>query len=273
METILLNTGHPMPVLGLGTWNLRGEECTRIVSQALALGYTHIDTAHVYENHKAIAPALKGKDRSKLFLTSKLDPGQIPGYTQGEVAAAFDRALNELQVDYLDLYLLHYPEKQKPYFKAVEAMQHFLETGKARAIGVSNCTRRHLAEIKKHGLHPSVNQVEFHPYLYQKELLETMRREKMVLVSYRSLGKGALLSDPLLTSIGKQHNKSSAQVILRWCIQQKIPVIPKASSEQHLKANLALFDFHLSDHEMSQINGLNRNERFCNNPWFDFDED
>lgn len=254
-----------IPEIGLGTWDLRGSECTKAVKHALEMGYRHIDTAHVYENHGAIAKGIAGFDRHELFITSKISlENQLdPKHVEQSVEKACDLALKELKTDYLDLYLIHWPDAGLPIAAAFKTMEYLIDKGKINKAGVSNFTIHHLEDFRKEGCWPAANQVEFHPYLYQKDLLEYCKAHKIQLVAYRPFGKGKLLGEPLLGKIGEAHGKTGAQVVLRWLIQHGIPAIPKASSEEHMRANLAIFDFKLSDAEMQQLNALNRNERFC----------
>jgi 2,5-diketo-D-gluconate reductase B len=253
-----------LPLVGLGTWQLRGRECTRVVRKAISMGYRHIDTAHVYENHAAIGKALKDFDRSHLFLTSKIALEQIDLRSiASSVEKACDLALKELDVDYLDLYLLHFPDHTLPMAKIFKAIDKLVKKKKIRRAGVSNCTVHHLKDLLKEKCHPSANQVEFHPYLYQKDLWKFCRSQEIRLIAYRSLGKKQLLSDPVFKRIGKKHGKSPAQVILRWLVQKEIPVIPKAASEKHLRENLEIFEFTLTKAEMLEIDRLNKFKRFC----------
>ena len=264
-----------LPLVGLGTWNLRGEECTRVVRLALEMGYQHIDTAHIYENHQAIRKALKGFSRNKVFITSKiaLEEQVDPKRIEQSVHHACDRALKELGTDYLDLYLIHAPNRSFPLHEIYAAMQQLLDLGKVKRLGVSNYTIHHLEDLRREGFVPSANQVEFHPYLNQQELLAYCRAHAIRLISFRSFGKGMLLNEELLfDQIGDKYKKTGAQVILRWLIQQDIPVIPKASSEKHLRQNLEIFDFFLTETEMSQLDHLHRNKRYCrsDNPEYSY---
>ncbi len=253
-----------IPILGLGTYDLRNKECTKIVQEALKVGYRHIDTAQVYGNHKAIGKGLQGFERSELFVTSKFLLEQInPKKAETSVQKACNRALKELGLEYLDLYLIHWPDRTFPISEVLKTMEALVSAGKVRHIGVSNFTVHHLKDLHRDGCRPEANQVEFHPYLYQKPLLEYCRRHKIQLIAYRPFGKGKLLKDALLKELGDQHQRSPAQIILRWLVQHKIPTIPKASSIEHLKENFAIFDFALSHAEMQKLDSLHRNLRFC----------
>lgn len=255
-----------MPEIGLGTWELRGQTCTDVVSLALSLGYRHIDTAHVYQTHTAVKKGIEGFDRTKLYITSKVElEAQVnPLRGKESVLEACQQALRELGTDYLDLYLIHSPIRTFPLDEVYRTIDSLVQSGKVRAAGVSNYNIHHLQDLKKAGFTPSCNQVEFHPYLNQKELLNYCRSHHIQLVSYRPFGKGKLLKEePLFDKIGAHHKKTGGQVILRWLTQQQIPVIPKASSEKHLKENLNIFDFTLSHAEMAQLDTLHRNHRYC----------
>lgn len=254
-----------IPPIGLGTWELRGEACTDTVKDALDLGYRHIDTAYLYFNHEAIAKAIEGFDRAQLFLTSKIAIQEQVDKSRPEysVEKACEQALQELRCDYLDLYLIHAPDRSYPLAKILGAIEKLAKTGKVRHAGVSNFTIHHLEDLAKEGWTPFANQVEYHPYLNQEALLDYCKRHGIELVSYRPFGKGKLLKEePLLNTIGAKHGKTAAQVILRWLNQKGIPAIPKASSKQHLKENIEL-QFTLSHEEMAALNSLDQNKRYC----------
>jgi diketogulonate reductase-like aldo/keto reductase len=187
-----------------------------------------------------------------------------PTGVEKSVRKAYEQTLRELGTEYLDLYLIHAPDRKFPLAAIFQAMQKLCEEGKLVKAGVSNYNIHHLEDLRKAGWIPFANQVEYHPYLNQKELLNYCRDQGIELISFRSFGKGALLSEePLFDQIGTNYHKTGAQVILRWLIQQKIPVIPKASSERHLRDNLTLFDFSLTEAEMVQLGELHKNKRFC----------
>lgn len=253
-----------IPLLGLGTWELRDKECTKVVEQALEIGYRHIDTALVYENHKAIARGIARFKREELFITSKFPIDKVDLHAiQRSVEKLCDTALKELKTDYLDLFLIHWPDHRLPLGKIFKAMEKLVAQEKIKSAGVSNFTIHHLEDLEKEGCRPVVNQVEFHPFLYQKELWQYALGQHITLVSFRPLGKGKLLEDPVFQEIGQRYGKSGAQVILRWMVQKNIPVIPKASSEKHLRLNFEIFDFNLSDLDMRLLDDLNLNLRFC----------
>ncbi|NGX55118.1 MAG: putative oxidoreductase [Chlamydiae bacterium] len=257
-----------MPLLGIGTWELRGKPCERAVRTALEIGYRHIDTAHLYDNHKDIREAMRGFPREQLFLTSKFLPSHLENET---IAKSCDRALQELGIDYLDLFLIHYPDRELPMKPMAQELERLKEKGKIRAWGVSNFTVRHLKDMLEWGFSPAANQVEFHPYLYQRELLEYCNKQNIRLIAYRSLGKGALVADPLVEQIAESHGKTITQILLRWAIEKEIPVIPKASSKKHLEENFAIFDFKLKKADVEKLDTLKLQHRFCQTGWSDFE--
>lgn len=252
--------------IGCGTWDLRGDDCIKVVRSALNLGYRHIDTAHVYQNHEAIAEALRGFDRSKIFITSKLAlKEQIDiHHVELSVQKACEQALRELKTDYLDLYLIHAPDRHFPLEIIFSMMKKLSEQGKVRKVGVSNYTVHHLEDLSAAGHFPFANQVEFHPYLNQQQLLEYCHNHQIKLIAHRPFGKGKLLKEnPIFNLIGSKYDKTGAQVILRWLIQKNIFVIPKASGEIHLKENLEIFDFSLNSDDMSELDRLHQGKRYC----------
>lgn len=271
-NSVILATGESMPLLGLGTWNLRGKECTEIIEDALVMGYKLVDTAHAYENHKAVGLALQCIPRERVFLTSKLfidtvDKKQV----KRDVQKSCDLALKELGTDFLDLFLIHWPDRSKPLSEILAAMHELIRAGKVRSVGVSNFTIHHLQDLLNDGVIPHVNQVEFHPYLYQKDLWEFCEQNQIALQAYRPLGKGELLKEPIFEEIGDIYMKSPAQVILRWLIQKGIPTIAKASSREHLEENMDLFSFSLTEKEMRRLDTLGKEVRFCATDWADFE--
>lgn len=255
-----------MPQIGLGTWELKGEKCAEVVEMALEIGYRHIDTAHMYENHREIGNAIKSFPREKLFLVSKFMPTQMGKMTVEETC---DLALEELGTDYLDLYLLHYPDRTLAMNKILSDLAELKEKGKVGEWGVSNFTRRHLQDTLDGGLHPACNQVEFHPHLYQKELLDFCHEHNITLVSYRSLGKGKLVHDSVVKDIAEKEGRTPAQILLRWCWEKGVAVIPKASTRERLLENFSL-DFKLRNEDLMTLDHLGT-KRLCNPVWQDFD--
>jgi diketogulonate reductase-like aldo/keto reductase len=271
-NSVILQNGFSLPLFGLGTWNLKGKECTEIVEDALVMGYKLIDTAHAYENHEAVGEALAAIPRERVFLTSKLFVDKVDSkQVKRDVQKSCDTALKDLDVDYLDLFLIHWPDRSKPLTEILAAMHELCKAGKVRSIGVSNFTIHHLQDLLNDGVVPHVNQVEFHPYLYQQELWDFCEKNEIALQAYRPLGKGALLKERIFEEIAEVYDKTPAQVILRWLIQKGIPTIAKASSRDHLEENLEAFSFILSPSEMKKIDSLGKEVRYCDTDWADFE--
>jgi diketogulonate reductase-like aldo/keto reductase len=267
MRTVTAN-GAEIPALGFGTYELTGTTCTRMVEVALSLGYRHLDTAPIYANENAIGEALSasGVARDTVFLTTKVWPDCFR-------AEAFKRSVAEslkrLRTDYVDLLLLHWPNPEVPLSETIEALNRACDQGLTRHIGVSNFPTRQLEEaIDLSGQPLVMNQVEYHPFLDQTRVLETCRRHRLAVTAYCPLAHGHVARHPLLQQIGEAHAKTSVQVGLRWLIQQEgVLAIPRSSREPHAAANLAIFDFELSDAEMSKISALTQaNNRLCNPP-------
>ncbi len=269
MQTIKLNNGIEIPQLGFGTWKNKGEDCYKSVAEALRIGYRHIDTAWVYGNEKEVGQAIKdsGIKREDLFITTKRW-NDFRGYE--ETKKNFYESLKNLQLDYVDLYLLHWPkEKDAESWKAFEELY---EEGKIMAIGVSNYQIHHLEELMKTAkIKPMVNQIEFTPRLTQVELREYCDRHRIVVEAWSPLMRGEVFEIDELKEIAKKHKKTVAQVVLRFNIQSNIVVFPKSITPSRIKENFEIFDFELSDDELKTILSLNEDRRTGPDPDnFDF---
>ncbi|MBU8906813.1 aldo/keto reductase [Desertibacillus haloalkaliphilus] len=265
-DATTLHNGVEMPWFGLGVFKVEeGEEVIEAVKAALKHGYKSIDTAKVYKNEEGVGQAIKelGVPRDELFITSKVW-NRDHGYEK--TLEAFDKSLDRLDLDYLDLYLIHWPGKDtfKDTWKALEKLY---KDGRVRAIGVCNFEIHHLEELMSEAeIKPMVNQVEYHPHLTQKELLSFCQKEGIQLEAWSPLKHGELLTEPTISAIAKKHQKTEAQVILRWDLQNKVVTIPKSIKEQRIIDNANVFDFELSKEDMEKIDGLNKNERFGPHP-------
>jgi diketogulonate reductase-like aldo/keto reductase len=258
IPVIRLKSGNAIPVFGLGTWDLTGQQCIDAVKKALELGYNHIDTAEIYRNHKEVGKGIEGYDRSRLFITSKIWRNE---YQHEDVHKACDRALSDMGIDYLDLYLIHWPSSSVPVSETLLAMAELYDNGKIKSVGVSNFSIELLQEAIGVGIPISVNQVELHPHLYQKELLDYCKHKGIVVTAYSPLARGRLLNDEILRKMAEKYNKTTAQVSLKWLLQKGTVVIPKASSENHLKENMNIFEWQLDRSDIERIDNIGINKR------------
>ena len=259
-----------MPQVGLGVWQAKdGQEVEKAVAVALACGYRLIDTAAVYGNEGGVGRAITNSPvpRSEIFLTTKVWNADH-GYDQ--TIAAFEKSLQRLATDYVDLYLIHWPVPAKDkYIETWRALEKLYSEGKVRAIGVSNFTIEHLERLMNETtVVPTINQIELHPHLSQKELRDFCHQHKIAVESYSPLGGsgGTLLDVPLLHEIGRRYSKSPAQVIIRWHIQNGLIVIPKSITPERIRQNINVFDFDLQPDDMDAINHLNANKRVGSDP-------
>ena len=259
MEYTTLNNGVKMPMAGIGTFLLTPDEAENSVLSALKNGYRLVDTANAYVNEKAVGRAMKksGVPREQIFLETKLWPSFY------EQADAVEKPLERLDTDYIDLLLIHQPAGN--YTAGYRQMEAAYKAGKVRAIGLSNFNKEQMEEILSIcEVRPTVLQTELHPYHQEKELKAFLKENGMVAQSWYPLGHGdkALLEEPLFAELGKKYGKSSAQVILRWHIQDGNIVIPGSKNPTHIQANFDLFDFALTDEEMDKIAAMNKNARY-----------
>jgi 2,5-diketo-D-gluconate reductase B len=248
--------GARIPLLGLGTWDLRGRSCARIVEQALRLGYRHIDTAEMYDNEREVGEGLRasGVKRADVFVTTKIWPSH---FAPPSLERAAKECLVRLRLSEVDLLLLHWPNPHVPLAETLGALGKVKREGLARHIGISNFTVALVDEAVRLSSEPLVcNQIEAHPFLDQTTVIGACRRHGLAVVAYSPIARGQAVRDPLLTEIGKAHGKSAAQVCLRWLVQQDIGVIPRTAKIERLESNAAIFDFTLSDDEMARIGGL-----------------
>ena len=274
-DTTTLHNGVKMPWFGLGVFKVPdGDTVVQSVKAAITNGYRSIDTAAVYENEEGVGQGIKealdetGLSRGDLFITSKVWNDDF-GYES--TLAAFETSLQKLGLDYLDLYLVHWPVEGK-YIDTWRALETLYKEGKIKAIGVSNFNIHHLESLLKHAeIKPMVNQVEYHPRLTQKELHEFCKEHGIQLEAWAPLMQGGLFDHPTLQEIASNHQKSVAQVILRWDLQNGVITIPKSTKEERMIENAAIFDFELSANEMKKIDALNENHRVGPDPDnFDF---
>jgi diketogulonate reductase-like aldo/keto reductase len=246
--------GVDVPAIGLGTWQLTGQECYRAVSTALELGYRHVDTAQAYENEREVGRAIAdaGVDREDVFLTTKITPGNAQ---YGKVRRSTRESLDRLGTDYVDLLLLHWPNPIVDFADTARAMAELVDDGFARNVGVSNFSRRRLETARRVADVPLLtNQVQFHPYRPKRKLLRYCQDEDVLLTAYSPLARGGILDDEVLGTIATKYGASPAQVALRWAVQHRnVVAIPKSSDPDHLRANLEIFEFTLSADEMERI--------------------
>jgi diketogulonate reductase-like aldo/keto reductase len=254
-ETVEVH-GARILLLGLGTWELRGRTCTRIVEQAIRLGYRHLDTAQIYENEREVGDGLRssGVDRNDVFVTTKIWPSHFAPH---ELERSAKESLVRLRLTDVDLLLLHWPNPQIPLPETLGALCKVKQAGLARHIGISNFTVALIEEAMQLSSEPLVcNQIEVHPFLDQTKVIEACHRHGLAVVAYSPIARGKAARDPVLMEIGKAHGKTAVQVCLRWLVQQNIVVIPRTEKVERLSSNAAIFDFTLTEDEMARIGGL-----------------
>lgn len=265
MEYLKLNNGVQMPMLGLGTFMLQGEVCQKSVESAIKAGYSLIDTAEAYGNEADVGKGIlkSGVDRKDIFLVTKVN------YKSYEnVQSVFEKSLKNLQTDYIDLLLLHWPFAN--YYAAWRDLEKLYEQGKVRAIGVSNFEPSQLIDLVAYNkVTPVIDQIETNLYCQRKEERKWLDKKNVAHMSYAPLGQGHLKEmflEPAVVELANKYHKTSSQILLRFLIQNGIVVIPRSSKEEHLKENLEIFDFLLSDSEMEQLALLDRKFAMIGNP-------
>jgi 2,5-diketo-D-gluconate reductase B len=255
-----------IPKLGFGTWRLEGRECERSVADAIAAGYRHVDTAAAYANEEEVGRGLRagGADRSEIWLTTKVWPDQLE---PARVRASLERSLRLLGTDYVDLFLIHWPNPGIPLAATLEAMTALRAEGRTREIGVSNFPSELFREAID--LAPViVNQAEYHPYLGQPELLAVCEERGVELTAYRPLAKGEVAHDPVIADIAQAHGATPAQVVLSWLIDQPpVSAVPKASSPERRRENLGTLGIELTGDDRARIDALPKNRRYVETAW------
>ncbi|MBD3377125.1 aldo/keto reductase [candidate division KSB1 bacterium] len=261
-----LNNGLEMPWLGLGVFMANeGKEVEQAVNWALDAGYTAIDTAAIYGNEKGVGKAIKesGVARKELFVTTKIWNNDL---REQNVLGAFETSLQRLDMDYVDLLLIHWPVAGH-FVKAWNVFEEIYDSGRAKAIGVSNFHQHHLETLLEQAeITPAVNQVEFHPYLVQKDLVHFCREKAIQFQAWSPLMKGDFINIDSLKKLAKKVDKTPAQIVLRWHYQHRIITIPKSVHKNRIAENMQVFDFELNDQEMDQIDALNRDKHYGPHP-------
>ena len=256
MQDAVEAKGARIPLLGLGTWDVRGRTCARIVEQALRLGYRHIDTAQIYDNEREVGEGLRasGVRREEVFVVTKIWPSH---FAPRDFERTAKECLVRLRLSEVDLLLMHWPNPTIPLAETIGALCKVKREGLARHVGVSNFTVAMVEEATQLASEPLVcNQFECHPFLDQSKVIDATRAHGMAVVAYSPIARGEAARDPVLTEIGQRHGKSAAQICLRWLVQQGIVVIPRTAKVERLSGNAAIFDFTLDDDEMARIRAL-----------------
>jgi diketogulonate reductase-like aldo/keto reductase len=269
-QTQKLNNGLDMPRLGLGVWQSEnGKETIDAIHWALDAGYRHVDTARIYRNEEAVGKAITTASvaRDRIWLTTKIWNDDI---RQKRTTEALEESLDRLQTDYVDLLLLHWPVDGS--MAAWQELERAVAEGKARSIGLSNFMETDLEEVLAVGdIVPAINQIEYHPYLVQAEAISACDEHDIVITAWSPLMQGNFLDEPLFAELGKDYDRTAAQIVLRWCLQNDVIVIPKSTNKDRIEENGQLFDFELREEDMVRIDELERGKRFGPDPRnFDF---
>ena len=265
MSRSFSKSGLSIPSIGLGTWELRGRKCRRVVRKSLEIGYRHIDTAAMYENESEVGSGIADSsvDRKEIFLTTKIDTTKV---NNEGIVDAFHKSLSDLKTDYVDLLLIHWPAFSTNLGDMLEIMYGIKESQKARAIGVSNFNSALLSECARLGFEDIYcNQVEYHPFLSQEILLKKMNEMDVIPVAYCPICRGDVAKDSAIIELSEKYNKTPAQVTLRWVIQQQSVAIPKSAKKRRLKENIDIYDFEIDDQDMDRIHSLARGQRLVPN--------
>ncbi|TVQ19671.1 MAG: aldo/keto reductase [Spirochaetaceae bacterium] len=269
--TIQLRDKTTIPQLGLGTWQLTGDDCVQSVATAIDLGYRHIDTAFAYDNHTEVARGIaraiaqSGIARDDLYITTKIPLGK---QRRSQVIELGAKLQQELATDHVDLLLIHWPNKDVAFAETLEALAELVKRGVTRSIGISNFNASLVAEADSVSTVPIVtNQVEFHPLLFQTELLDACAARDIRITAYSPLGRGEVLTNPDIVDIATDHDAHPAQVAIAWLLRKGIVVIPKATGREHLKSNLDAANLSLTDDEIARIDAIKEKRRLVDGPW------
>ena len=275
MTETLTKAGLAIPLIGLGTWDLDQKKCSRVVSEALDLGYRHIDAAAMYENESQVGAGIIDSkiDREELFLTTKINTtswtpsgGSGPLLQNKNIIKSFEKSLLDLKTDYVDLLLIHWPRFETNLADMLEIMYEIKDSQKAKEIGVANFNSNLLKECVNFGFNDLFcNQVEYHPFLSQSKLLDTMKSLDIIPVAYCPICRGDVAKDDVIINLSEKYSKTPAQIALRWIVQQNAVAIPKTANLGRLKENSNIYDFNLDESDMEQIFGLQRNQRLVPN--------
>jgi 2,5-diketo-D-gluconate reductase A len=266
-ETFRLNTGSQIPKIGFGTWEVAPEDVTDAVSSALKAGYRLIDTAQMYNNEEGVGKSIResGIERNDIFLTTKLHPNS---YGHQSALEAFEASLSRLGLEYVDLYLMHWPApfgssdagtNSRLRKETWHAFEEIHKSGRAKSIGVSNFVVHHLEELMQYAnVLPAVDQIELHPFVYeeQRPIVEACQKYEIVVEAYSPLSRGGRINDPVVGKIAEAHNVTNAQVLIRWAIQHDTVPLPRSTNPEHITENFKVFDFELTADDMHTLNGL-----------------
>lgn len=270
-ETVRLNNGLHIPAVGYGTFRVKdSDELAEMVTLAIKEGYRHIDTAHIYGNEESVGRGIQKAitegivTREELFVTSKV---WNDGLSYDETIAAYEVSIHKLGLDYLDLYIIHWPGQDDNYIEVYKALEELYNTKRVKTIGVSNFHVHHLERLLANTtIVPAVNQIEFQPRLTQVEVREYCKKHGIQVEAWSPLMNGEILNDPTLIEIAEKYNKSTAQIILKWDLQNDVITIPKSMTPSRIRENLDIFDFTLTDEDLENISALNEDFHYGPNP-------
>lgn len=271
MQYIDLGNSVSIPIIGFGTWQISGDEGYAAVQHALSVGYRHIDTAKVYGNQKEVGQAIRDSDvdRTEIFLTSKLWRESLRA---DDARKELEQTLDELNVSHLDLYLIHWPNKDVPIDETLSALERERANGTIRAIGVSNFTRRHIDDALATDVPVVNNQIEYHPTLVQDELVQYCQDHGVSVTAYSPIGRTNDLDHQHIRDIAARYERTPAQVILNWEMSKNIIVVPRSSNPVHIEENLGATGWSLATEDIEAIDALDRHERLIAPPFHEFDD-